>query len=270
VAVGLARFGFKSAILTAIGDDYYGEEILNVYKKEKVGDEFVKINKGKETNYHFVLNFKAERTILIKHQEYDYYDISKIDDVPWIYFSSMGENTQSFHKKFENYLNRHPKIKMGFNPGTFQLKMGRKQLKDTYKNTFVLFVNREEAQKILGIKNPSIKPLLNGLHDLGPEIVVITDGPAGSYASNKIAKYFMPKYPDPKPPFSRTGAGDAFGSGLMAALMYGLPLHEALRWAPINSMSVVQQTGARAGLLTKPKLLAYLKKAPKSYKPRKI
>jgi hypothetical protein len=35
-------------------------------------------------------------------------------------------------------------------------------------------------------------------------------------------------------------------------------------------MSVVQQTGARAGLLTKPKLLAYLKKAPKSYKPRKI
>ena len=65
------------------------------------------------------------------------------------------------------------------------------------------------------------------------------------------SRYFMPPYPDPKPPVSRTGAGDAFSTGFFCALIYGLPVHEALRWAPIESMHVVQFFGAQTGLLDK-------------------
>src|SRR5258708_7854151 len=46
VAVGVRRLGFKTAILTAVGNDHYGKEILNWYKKEGVGQEFVKVNQG--------------------------------------------------------------------------------------------------------------------------------------------------------------------------------------------------------------------------------
>ena len=105
---------------------------------------------------------------------------------------------------------------------------------------------------------------------LGPKVVVITDGPAGAYASDGMNQYFMPPYPDPKPPVSGTGAGDAFSTGFLCALIYGLPVHEALRWAPIESMHVVQFFGAQTGLLTKSKLLAYLKKAPKNYMPKTL
>jgi len=270
VAVGIARLGLRSAIMTAVGDDYYGKQILDVYKREGVSREFVKVNKGKETNYHFVLNFRAERTILIKHHEYEYYDPKAIDNVGWIYFSSMGENTLPFHKKLARHLINHPKIKMGFNPGTFQLQLGRKKLKDIYERTYVLFVNREEAGQILETKDNNLEALCKGLHRLGPKIIVITDGPKGSYASDGASRYFMPSYPDPAPPFSRTGAGDAFSTGFMAALIYGLPVPEALQWAPINSMNVVRFTGAQKGLLTKSELMKFLKKAPKSYKPKKI
>ena len=45
---------------------------------------------------------------------------------------------------------------------------------------------------------------------LGPKIVVITDGNKGAYAYNGDEAWFMPPYPDPKPPYERTGAGDAF------------------------------------------------------------
>jgi hypothetical protein len=43
-----------------------------------------------------------------------------------------------------------------------------------------------------------------------------------------------------------------------------------MMWAPINSMAVVQEVGAQRGLLSKEKLLEYLKNAPVDYKPRKI
>jgi sugar/nucleoside kinase (ribokinase family) len=171
-----------------------------------------------------------------------------------------------FHEKVARYLAKHQDVRMGFNPGTYQLRFGKEKLKGIYRRTHALFVNREEAARILGTKLLDIPFLANGLHKLGPKVVVITDGPKGAYASDGTARYFMPPYPDPRPPISRTGAGDAFSTGFMGALVYGLPVHEALRWAPIESMHVVQSFGAQTGLLSKRALLGFLKKAPKSYR----
>lgn len=267
VAVGAARLGLKTAMITSIGDDHYGEDILGVYRKEGVGREFVKVNRGMPTNYHFVLTYQAERTILIKHQKYAYTDPRALDTrTDWIYFSSIAEHTLPFHHKMAAYLKRHPNVRMGFNPGTFQLRFGVEKLRDIYRHTYALFVNREEAEHVA--RKPEGTPLpelFAALHRLGPKIVLITDGPAGAYASDGSSRYFMPPYPDPKPPISRTGAGDAFSTGFMSALVYGLPVHEALRWAPIESMHVVQFYGAQTGLLKKSELLGLLKKAPKNF-----
>jgi sugar/nucleoside kinase (ribokinase family) len=73
-------------------------------------------------------------------------------------------------------------------------------------------------------------------------------------------------YPDTRPPFERTGAGDAFASSVTAALAMGRPLEEALLWGPINSMSVVQEVGAQKGLLSREKLEEFLKNAPVEYR----
>jgi sugar/nucleoside kinase (ribokinase family) len=267
VVVGAARLGLKTGIITAVGGDDYGREILDWYRKEKVSGEFVRVNKSLPTNYHFVLNFHAERTILIKHQDYEYYDPRKLDKkTDWLYFSSIGEHAVSMHDKVADYLKRHPNVRMGFNPGTFQLRFGVKRLREIYKHTYVLFLNREEGELVVGKKEGTpIKELFAALHKLGPKIVCITDGPDGAYASDGVSSWFMPPYPDPRPPVSRTGAGDAFSTGFLCALIYGLPVHEALRWAPIESMHVVQFFGAQAGLLSKPALASLLKKAPKKY-----
>jgi ribokinase len=271
VAVGTARLGLKSAAFTAVGGDYFGKQVLAAYQKEKVGVEFVRRNLGLPTNYHFVLSFHAERTILIKHQNFSYFEPSRIGgQVLWLYFSSMGSHTLAFHHKLARYLKSHPQVRMAFNPGTFQLKLGVRTLKDIYRRTEVLFVNREEAQRILNIKNSSVKVLFKGLHRLGPKIVAITDGPDGAYGSDGEKQYFMPKYPDPKAPLERTGAGDAFATGFLSALIRGLSVTDALRWGPVNSMSVVQQVGAQKGLLTRGQMQDLLKKAPKNYHVRKI
>src|SRR3989338_5244105 len=268
-SVAAARLGLESALLTNIGDDYFGKEATDALKVENVGTEFVAAHQGKKTNYHYVLWYEDDRTILIKHQEYDY-RLPYFNDPKWVYFSSLGENSLPFHEVFERYMNEHPNVKLALQPGTYQIKFGRKKLAGIYKRTEIFICNKEEAQRILEINEGDVKKIMKSLADLGPKIVVVTDGPAGAYAYDGKSAWFMPSYPDSKPPYERTGAGDAFSSTFVVALCLGLRVEDALRWAPINSMSVVQYVGAREGLLTRYKLEKYLSEAPANYIPKLI
>ena len=269
-AVSASRLGLRSALFTNLGDDIYAKECVGALKKENVSTEFVIKQKGKQTNYHYVLWFEDDRTILIKHQEYEY-KLPDIDKPKWIYFSSLGSNSLPFHEELEKYLTKNDgAIKLAFQPGTYQIKFGKDELSYFYSRADVVFVNKDEAQRILEITESDIKILLEEIRKLGPKITVITDGPKGAYTYDGEEMLFMPSYPDPKPPYERTGAGDAFSSTFTVALALGKSVRDALMWAPINSMSVVQEVGARAGLLIREKLEEYLAKAPEDYKPQKI
>ncbi|MDO8676720.1 MAG: carbohydrate kinase family protein [Candidatus Azambacteria bacterium] len=266
-SVAAARLGLKSALVSNIGDDYFGQECLDAFKKENVAMEFIKAHKGQKTNYHYVLWYEDDRTILIKHEKYDY-KLYDFDEPAWIYLSSLGENSLPFHMELEKFLNNKPEIKLAFQPGTFQMKFGREALQGIYNRSDLFLCNKEESQRILETEENDIKKLLNAMAVLGPKIVVITDGVKGAYSYDGKEMLFMRPYPDPAPPLERTGAGDAFSSTFTAALALGKSVRESLMWAPVNPMSVVQQIGARAGLLTREQIEEYLKKAPEDYIPK--
>lgn len=272
-AVSFARLGLNSSFITNVGDDPYGRDIISALGKNKVDTHFVRINPGKTSNYHFVLWYKDERTILIKHEEYDYHwpHLTREEIPKWVYFSSISAHAIPYHDKVSDWLDANPDVKLAFQPGTFQMEAGTERLKRIYERSEVLILNREEAVTVGHGNHDDINDLLNRLHELGPKIVVITDGPAGAYVSaGQAERWKMPLYPDPAPPFERTGAGDAFASTFIAALAKGHDLEGALQWAPINSMSVVQKVGAQAGLLTEHELEEWLKKAPDWYKPERF
>jgi ribokinase len=271
-SVAFARLGLRSGLVANIGDDDRGRTILDALQKNKVDTRFVHINPGKKSNYHYVLWYKDERTILIKHEEYNYeWPHFRISDIPrWIYFSSISEHAMEYHDQLAAWLEAHPTVKMAFHPGTFQIEAGAHRLKKIYAHSELLAVNREEAVTITGGNHADIHDLMNRLHELGPKIVVISDGHAGAYASDGANRFKMPIYPDPKPPYDRTGAGDAFTSTFVAAIMKGADIEGALLWAPVNSMSVVQKVGAQAGLLTEHELEHYLRIAPHNYHPEKF
>ena len=268
-AVAAARLGLKSALHTNLGDDMFGEEDLVQLKKQGVATDLVRVHKGQPSNYHFVLWFKAERTILVKHYDYEY----KLEDLGspwWIYVSSLGEAGLPLHDQIADYLEENPDIKMAFQPGTFQIKCGYERLERIYKRTEVFFCNVQEAQDILESSEGHGGKLAREMVSRGPKIACITDGPLGAFACDGTDTWFMPIYPDENPPYERTGAGDAFSSTVAIALSLGKSLPEALRWGPINSMSAVQKIGAQEGLLTREQLLEYLEKAPVDYQPKKL
>lgn len=283
-AVSVARLGLSSGLVTDVGGDENGTECVEVLKKENVDTSFVSIHKDAKTNYHYVLWFQADRTILVKHEAYDY-KLPLIEPAPkWLYLSSIGGNSEQYHYALIDYLEKHPDVQLVFQPGTFQMKLGKEKLRKLYERSSLFFCNVEEAQRILGTNQTdpvksaeadngaSIKKLLKAINELGPKIIGITDGPNGAYTydSHMNEYWFMPIYPDPKPPLNRTGAGDAFASTFTTAIILGKSVREALRWAPINSAYVVQGIGAQKGLLTRDTLLKYLAAVPENYSPKKL
>lgn len=271
-AVSFARLGLKSGLVTNVGEDKYGQDMIESLHKNKVDTRFVRINPDKKSNYHYVLWYKDERTILIKHEEYDYrWPHIYENEVPeWIYFSSISKHALKFNDQMAEWLIANRGVKLAFQPGTFQIEAGTDRLKKIYELSELLAVNREEAATISGGNHEDINDLFDKLHALGPKIVVISDGHKGAYASDGKERLKMPIYPDIKPPYDRTGAGDAFTSTFVAAIIKGSNIEGAMQWAPINSMSVVQYTGAQKGLLTEEQLSKYLRQAPRSYKPERL
>ncbi len=276
-AVSAARLGLNSASMADLGDDMYGKECIAALKKDGVATKFIKKHSGKKTNYHYVLWYNDERTILVKHEDFGYKFSAPWRNPKWVYITSLGADSLNYQIEIGNWLEKNPDIKVAFQPGTFQMNAGIEKLQTFYKRCEIFFCNVEEAKRILK-KDPStssgqeqeIKELMAAMRTLGPKTVVITNGPKGAYTHDGTDYWFMPTYPDPKPPFERTGAGDAFASTVTVALALGKPLSEALQWGPINSMSVVQQVGAQRGLVTRAKLEEYLRNAPADYEVKRI
>ena len=271
-SVNFAKLGLKTGLVANVGGDSAGRDIIKTLDQADVDTRFIRIHPKKKSNYHYVLWYKEERTILIKHEEYDYHwPHLRQKEVPeWIYFSSISEKALEFHDDIVEWLEKNPEVKLAFQPGTFQMEAGIDRLKHVYARSQLVAVNREEAAFITGGKVDDIHDLFDRLHKLGPKIIVISDGPNGSYASDGNDRFMMPIYPDPKPPVERTGAGDAFTSTFVASIIKGNTVDGALQWAPISSMNVVQHVGAQGGLLNEKELAEFLQKAPESYKPQRL
>lgn len=256
-AVAAAKLGLRSALVACVGDDQSGRETLNALKEEKVDTQFIVAEQGKKTNYSYLLWYRDERTVLRRNEQFKY-ALPDIGTPKWVYVSSIGSDSLEPYDQLVAYLERNPGVKLAFQPGSKEIPLGQK-LAHVYKHAAIYFSNVEEAGTILGINTLGIEELLKRMRALGPEIVVITDGPKGAYAYDGTTFLTQLPYPDPKPPYERTGAGDAFASTTVAALALGMDLKTALSWGAVNSMSVVQQVGAQKGLLSKEELEKYLK-----------
>lgn len=272
VSYAAAKLGLSSAVLGNVGDDAVGEEVLETLKKRNVSTDFVSIQKGKKTNYSYMLWFEDERTILRKHEDFSY-TLPDLGNPKLIYFSSISGESYPFHNEIAKYVEERPDIMFAFQPGSPEIKLGPEKLARIYKRADIFFCNLEEAKEVLGVNQEDkieITEILKQIRGLGPKIVVVTDGAKGAYAFDGQDVWRQMPYPDPKPPLERTGAGDAFSSTTVISLVLGNDLPTALGWGAVNSMSVVQYVGGQEGLLTREKLEEYLRNAPADFKAKKI
>jgi 5-dehydro-2-deoxygluconokinase len=264
VAVGFARLGLSVALVTHVGDDPAGHEVIASLREEGVDTRFVRIDAGAATNRSFILWYGEDRTILVHHEAYDYHwPHLRPREVPsWVYLSSVGTASLEYYEHLADWLAMEPAVRFAFQPGTMQIDLGAGRLRPLYRRADVVICNREEAAKISGAPPDDMAGLLEAMRSLGPRIAVVTDGPSGAWASDGTTRLAVPALPDEMPPVDRTGAGDAFACTLVAGLARGYPLEEALAMAPVNARGVVHDLGTQAGLLDEKSVRVALDDAP--------
>lgn len=267
-AVGAARLGIKTAIVLTLGDDTVGNLIVEKLIAERVGIMFVSRQKAAASNYSTIVNYSGERTIFTYHAPRSYEFPVQLPPAPWVYLTSMGETYRPFYNHIIDWLAQNPNIKLAFNPGTWQIKAGVEGVSQILARTHTFYVNREEAEKYVGMPDShgKEKELLLAASKLGPKIVIITDGPAGSLVYDSIQNKFLKVGIYPQECLERTGAGDAFGSGFMAATIKGRSIEEAVLWGTVNSASVISFVGAQKGLLKENEIDSWFTQAKEKVK----
>lgn len=266
VAVGLAKMGLSTSVTSHMGDDDVYTQAVNFLNKRKVDASQIKTRKGVRSSAAVVLNFKGESTQLVDFAPQEYRLPAKLPATKFLHICELGHGYEALYK--DALAQAKKGVRISLNPGSIQIKERKHEFLNLIAVCEVLFVNMAEARKIIGKDiDEGIHGIISRLKAMGPKYVVVTDGARGAYAYDGEQLDVIPAFPAPR--IEATGAGDAFSSGFLGALMKGKPHHEALRWGSVNSASVIQQVGPTLGLLSHTEIVKQLKAHP-SYQSKEM
>lgn len=245
VAVGVSRGGFRTALMAELGEDEFAAKIRNTLEKENVDLSHVQY-KG-ESSFAVGIQLGADRTIFVEHHirnhEFSFNDI----ETQYVYLTSIGNQWEGAYARTLDFISSSQAL-LAFNPGTIQLQQGLDSIRHALQQADIVFLNKEEVEKLLSIKEVSIKELLTLLRHEAPGTLVLTNGADGGYAMDKNGDLYHAKSLN-WPVIEKTGAGDGFASGFLTGYMREKDIKKALCYASLNAVSVIGKVGSQQGLL---------------------
>ena len=249
-AITFARCGHEAVFMGNIARDPAGGAVVRALDREGVDSSYVNFLERRSTGTSVILlDIKSgERTILTcrgASEQFGNFDEADLDLIQpdWLYVTTLRGDLETLARFLKHA--HEMGVKVMFNPGVRELARADELMK-LLKYVTILNVNKTEAARLV----PG-KLLTELIYHLGNyvEIAIITDGPMGGIASNGSEVYRFGIYEDAKVK-DATGAGDAFGSGFLAAVAKGKSFRSALMFASANSTAVVSKLGANKGILT--------------------
>lgn len=249
-AISFARHGHEAILMANIAHDSAGDAILKTLDREGVDTSFVAYDSKSATGASVILldSKCGERTILTYRgasARFSNFNPDELDKIrpDYLYITTVRGDLDTLTKFLEKAAKAHTKVM--FNPGVKELLESKKIL-GLLKYVDILLVNKQEAAEL--VPGVLLEELLYHLKNY-VNILIITDGSMGGIATDGIDTYRFGIYEDAKIK-DATGAGDAFGSGFLAAFASGKDFRKSLIFASANSTAVVTKIGANRGILT--------------------
>lgn len=250
-AVTFGRLGLKTATITAIGRDRGGTEVIAMLAHEDVSTEFVQRIARLQTGTSIIaVAGSGERTVLVYRGAASAIDPGaapwKSIRAKWFYISSVGGNFDLMNAALGHA--GKTGVKVAWNPGARELSGGLEAIAPLIRQVDVFNLNREEAAQLCGKPVSDLDSIIEMLRGLPKRLLIVTDGRSGAYAADRRTVLHSGIIDVPR--VNVTGAGDAFGSGVIAGLLRKTDdVRYALAVGTWNATGVVQQTGAKRGLL---------------------
>lgn len=246
-AVTFARLGLKTAAMCRVGDDSAGRDLIIDLHRDGVDTTLIRRVPRGATGYSTLLTATGgERTVLVYRgvsATFTPKDLSLNDcHAHWFYLTSLGGNLALSKKIIQHAVKCRTSV--AWNPGKKEIQKGFAAWKSFFPHVTIVNMNREEAESLTGKK--TLPEIFTTLHRKNG-VTLITDGDKGAYAAFGSEMLFVGTRGIKAT--SRTGAGDAFGSGFLAGYVKTKDVKQSLAIATLNAESVIQQVGAKAGIL---------------------
>lgn len=229
-----AKFGVGAAIISKVGNDAFGHQILKTVSEIGVDTTGVIVTDNAFTTLAFVtLDDKGDREfsfarkpgadILLSFEEID---LSVLDDADVLHVSSVGmtdEPSRTAYKKLVEYA-KSKGVLISFDPNLriplwHSLEDAREQMLWGIANADVLKISEEEIEFIYG-SGVSAEEGAKLILEKNPNLTVVfaTCGEKGCYYRSGEVYGFVPALDDVNV-IDTVGAGDIFGASAMYRLL---------------------------------------------------
>ncbi|MEM2612557.1 MAG: sugar kinase [Thermoproteota archaeon] len=254
----VANFGVSSGIIGVVGEDDFGELLLNRLRKDGVDVSRIRVMRGYTTGTTFVMYYSSGERKFIFHLRHSAAGQLSPEDVEEEYVaksrllhimgSSLAVSESSKNACYKaTEIARNSNVMITFDPNLrpelLDVETIREICMPMIKLCKVMLPSRGEATALSGVKDPieAGKKLVN----MGPEVVVVKMGDKGAVAITEEEVFFEPPFEvnevDP------TGAGDVYDAAFIYGLLKNWPLSKTMEFASASGAIKVTKFGPMNG-----------------------
>jgi len=268
VAVNSQRLGAKTRMLTRIGNDDFGDFLLDVLKRENIKTEGIQIDESKRTPLVFV-NKTSGTPAWLAYRDADKYIefndkvqelVNKTKIIYLTTFILSQKPSRDTALKVLDVIKEDKNTLLAFDPCYRPILWpkedeGSKLVKSIIATSDFIKPSLDDAKYLFGPDTP--ENYLEKYLQVGANIVILTMGKEGALVSDGKEKYRLKVYS--KKVVDVTGAGDSFWSGFMIGILDGLSIREAVKLGNATAAFKIRGIGALSQVPEKDYLLKFIK-----------
>ncbi|MEY2792173.1 MAG: ribokinase [Bacteroidota bacterium] len=248
-AVAAARLGGLVVFVAKLGDDLFGRQAIDHFKKEGIQTEYISFETEQPSGVALItVDAKGENTIVVAAGANQFLSKKEIESVSRSFqkgdfaLFQLEIPLQTVHEGIKRANEKG--LKTILNPAPAQPLPA-----NLLKNLYAITPNETEASLLTGILVVDVETAqlaANSLLDMGVENVIITLGSKGAlYVSENQSMLIETKQVDA---IDTTAAGDCFNGALTFALCNGLDWKMAIEFACKAATFSVTRMGAQASM----------------------
>jgi 5-dehydro-2-deoxygluconokinase len=247
VAVAAARLGRRTAVLTKVGPDGFGDYVREALEGFGVSSDYVGTSPDLQTPVVFCELNPPEDPPLLFYRSPIAPDLTLVDaDVPWdvvadvpvLWVTGTGVSTEparGTQRKMLEHRGRkaHTVLDLDHRPMFWSdVDSARREIGWMLDHVTVAVGNRTEVEVAVGTADPD--EAARRLLDRGVELALVKKGAEGVLVATREGSWTVP--PHPIDVVCGLGAGDAFGGALAHGLLAG--------WDPVRIARYANVAGA--------------------------